>query len=354
MQQRVTYHILFWIAYLLFKTYLNFISSTWPDKDLIPPDVFVKMLEVQAIYLLIKIPMVYVLFAVAERYLNKKMSAIKSGIWIILLFSSSTFIFLVLNHYLVVAKIYKLKQESFAAALSFTSILYTLFLLLFIAGVALAIKLVRITIRQKEANQEMMKKKLETELQFLKSQTNPHFLFNTLNNIYALARKKSDDTADVVMKLSKLLRFMLYESQKLSIPVSTELAMITDYIKLEELRYNDRLTVSYKQSIDDPSRPIAPLLLLPFLENAFKHGTSETRFNSFININVTLKNSELLFIIENSIAEIPDTQLNHNIGLSNVSRQLELMYPEHSLEIDKGANRFMVTLTINLHSYAAV
>ena len=115
-----------------------------------------------------------------------------------------------------------------------------------------------------------MRKKLETELQFLKSQTNPHFLFNTLNNIYALARKKSDSTADAVMKLSKLLRFMLYESQKKFISITDEIQVLDDFIELEKIRYGEKLQLIFNKSIDNESHPIAPLILLPFVENAFK------------------------------------------------------------------------------------
>ncbi|MGB3528889.1 MAG: histidine kinase, partial [Saprospiraceae bacterium] len=199
-----------------------------------------------------------------------------------------------------------------------------------------------------------LRKKLETELQFLKSQTNPHFLFNTLNNIYALARKKSDATADVVMKLSKLLRFMLYESQKKYISISDEIQVLDDFIELEKIRYGEKLQLNFKKSIDNESHPIAPLILLPFVENAFKHGASESRFDPFINIDLKLDHSMLCFKIENSNSQDYATIKSENIGLNNIRRQLELLYPEHKLEIDNKNNTFSVSLKINLDKDASV
>jgi two-component system, LytTR family, sensor kinase len=224
----------------------------------------------------------------------------------------------------------------------------------FAGACAVAMKLLRMNWLSRVREKKLLQEKLETELKFLRTQTNPHFLFNTLNNIYALARKKSDDTADVVMKLSKLLRFMLYESRKERIPLSTEIRMIEDYIELEKIRYNERLTIRLEKDIDDCGHLIAPLLLLPFIENAFKHGASETRFDSYIHIRVELKGGQLKFCIENSKEESGDTTVTDNIGLSNVRRQLELMYQEHTLQVDNQKDRFAVHLTINLNNDATL
>lgn len=224
----------------------------------------------------------------------------------------------------------------------------------FVAACAVAMKFLRMSWLSRMREKKLLQEKLEAELKFLRTQTNPHFLFNTLNNIYALARKKSDHTADVVMKLSKLLRFMLYESRKERIPVSAELRMIEDYLELEKIRYNERLTIQFEKDIDDSAQQIAPLLLLPFIENAFKHGASETRFDSFINIRVQLVAGRLKFCIENSKEENGDTTVTDNIGLSNVRRQLELMYQEHTLQVDNQKDRFAVHLTINLNNDATL
>lgn len=224
----------------------------------------------------------------------------------------------------------------------------------FVAACAVAMKFLRMSWLSRTREKKLLQEKLEAELKFLRTQTNPHFLFNTLNNIYALARKKSDDTADVVMKLSKLLRFMLYESRKERIPVSAEIRMIEDYLELEKIRYNERLTIQFEKDIDDSAQQIAPLLLLPFIENAFKHGASETRFDSFIHIRVQLKAGQLQFCIENSKEENGETTVTDNIGLSNVRRQLELMYRDYHLQVDNQKDRFSVHLTINLNNDATL
>jgi len=222
----------------------------------------------------------------------------------------------------------------------------------FASGATIIVKQFQLQLAAKENEKNLIRDKLETELKFLRNQTNPHFLFNTLNNIYALARKKSDETADVVMKLSKLLRFMLYETKKEQIPISDEIRILDDYIELEKIRYNDRLTISFIREIDNENEPIAPLLLIPFVENAFKHGASESRFESFINLEMNLNNGILEFSIENTKEQNGKKVNDENIGLSNVRRQLELLYKEHEVSIQCEDAIFRVLLKINLRRYA--
>lgn len=222
----------------------------------------------------------------------------------------------------------------------------------FAAGVAIALRLARIQLAGKEREKNLLREKHSTELKYLRNQTNPHFLFNTLNNIYALARKKSDETAEVVMKLSKILRFMLYETSKDQIMLSQEIKMLDDYLELEKIRYNERLTITFDKDIDDESQPVSPLLLLPFVENAFKHGVSETRFDSYVYIALTLKNGLLTFTIENTKEDNGSDKVTDSIGLSNVRRQLQLMYAHHTLEVYSEPATFKVHLTINLNSHA--
>ena len=130
--------------------------------------------------------------------------------------------------------------------------------------------------------------------------------------------------------------------------------MLDDYIELEKLRYNGRLTINFLREIDDESEQISPLLLLPFVENAFKHGASESRFLSYIHIDMKLKNSILNFNIENTMEDIKKEHENENIGLSNVRRQLELMYKDYALDVQNNSAFFKVCLTINLKSHATI
>jgi LytS/YehU family sensor histidine kinase len=223
----------------------------------------------------------------------------------------------------------------------------------FASGAAIVIKQIRLQLTAKEIERNLTKEKLETELKYLRNQTNPHFLFNTLNNIYALTRKKSDDAPEAVMKLSKLLRFMLYESRKPLIRIGDELRMLDDYIELEQMRYNGRLTINFFREIDDENEQISPLLLLPFVENAFKHGASESRFQSYIHIDMQLQKNILHFSIENT-KESRENNSNGNIGLSNVRRQLELMYKDYEMQVQNQDTVFKVCLKLNLQSHAKI
>lgn len=204
----------------------------------------------------------------------------------------------------------------------------------------------------KETAQKLRIEKQEAELNYLKSQTNPHFLFNTLNNIYALARDKSDLAPKSILQLSKILRFMLYETNVDFIAIEQELKIMDDYISLEKLRYDESLTVNFNQIIEDMKQAIPPLLLIPLVENAFKHGVSETRNQPFVNIHLSVKAHQLLFVVKNS-TEVIDNQgiVKENIGLSNLRRQLELLYQEYNLSVFQGENDFTSTLKINLKSH---
>jgi LytS/YehU family sensor histidine kinase len=219
----------------------------------------------------------------------------------------------------------------------------------YVAGIAVGLKLFRKQILNLRNEKDLVKDKLETELKFLKNQINPHFLFNTLNNIYALARKKSDKTPEVVVRLSKLLRFMLYESAKESIPIAEEIRILEDYVQLEKIRHSNRLDICFEKEIDNYNQPIAPLILLPFIENAFKHGINETLDETSIEIKVELKDGHLAFVVKNSHEGEEGIPIVEKIGLSNVRRQLELMYHDFSLTTRSLAQTFIVDLNVNLN-----
>ncbi len=205
----------------------------------------------------------------------------------------------------------------------------------------------------KISTQQLQIEKQLAELNYLKSQTNPHFLFNTLNNIYSLARDKSDLAPESIMRLSKILRFMLYETSGNYISVEQEIKIISDYIALEKLRYDESLSINYNHNIEDMKQALPPLLLIPLVENAFKHGVSETRAKPFVDINLSINNRQLNFIVKNSV-ESPEEEspVIENIGLSNLRRQLELLYRDYSLEVKQKASVFTAHLKINLLSHA--
>ena len=204
----------------------------------------------------------------------------------------------------------------------------------------------------KQAAQQLRIEKQEAELNYLRSQTNPHFLFNTLNNIYSLARDKSDLAPESILRLSKILRFMLYETGGAYISIEQELKIIDDYIALEKLRYDESLHINLNHDVEDMKQAVPPLLLIPLVENAFKHGVSETRNQPFIDIHLSIKHRQLLFLVKNSTEAFPENlPVKENIGLSNLRRQLELLYSDFNLSTEQGSSVFTTTLKINLASH---
>jgi two-component system, LytTR family, sensor kinase len=207
-------------------------------------------------------------------------------------------------------------------------------------------------IKLKQAGQQLRIEKQAAELNYLRSQTNPHFLFNTLNNIYSLARDKSDLAPESILRLSKILRFMLYETGGAFISIEQELKIITDYIDLEKLRYDDSLHVNFNHDIEDMKQALPPLLLIPLVENAFKHGVSETRNQPFVNIHLSINKRQLAFVVKNSAESyVGEGSVKENIGLSNLRRQLELLYTDYDLSVQQGNSVFTAVLKINLASH---
>ena len=204
----------------------------------------------------------------------------------------------------------------------------------------------------KQAAQQLRIEKQAAELNYLKSQTNPHFLFNTLNNIYSLARDKSDLAPESILRLSKMLRFMLYETGGNYIAIEQELKIINDYIALEKLRYDESLRINFNHDIEDMKQAIPPLLLIPLVENAFKHGVSETRNQPFVEIHLSVSKRQLTFIVKNSSESLPgEGNVKENIGLSNLRRQLELLYKKYDLSVEQQKSVFIASLKIDLASH---
>jgi LytS/YehU family sensor histidine kinase len=207
-------------------------------------------------------------------------------------------------------------------------------------------------IKLKQATQQLRIEKQAAELNYLRSQTNPHFLFNTLNNIYSLTRDKSDLAPESILRLSKILRFMLYETSGAYIAIEHELKIIDDYIALEKLRYDESLRINFNYDIEDMKQALPPLLLIPLVENAFKHGVSETRSQPFVDIHLSINNRQLTFYVKNSSEGFGgEVGVKENIGLSNLRRQLELLYKDYDLSVTQSGPVFIAELKINLASH---
>lgn len=196
--------------------------------------------------------------------------------------------------------------------------------------------------------QQVEKEKLFLELNSLKTQINPHFLFNSLNSIYSQALAKSDQTPDTVLELSNLLRYMLYEVEEDRVPLVKEVEMLENYVELQKLRLEKGSSVEFIIEGELNGITIAPLLLFPLVENAFKHGMKDDPEQAFIDIHLTV-NSAIFFSIKNKSGQIDDMEKGKygGIGIENVKRRLELIYPNaHKLEILKTESEFHVKLTL--------
>lgn len=206
--------------------------------------------------------------------------------------------------------------------------------------------------RFKYEGQQLRLEKNQAELVFLKAQINPHFLFNTLNNIYSLSLYEPQLVSESILRLSKILRYMLYETGNEFITVDKEMKILNDYIDLEKLRYNESVTIDFKYDIENFPAMIPPLLLIPLIENAFKHGVSESRGKRFINIEFILQKQILHFSVKNSSdATSVNQKTTGNIGLPQLRRRLNLLYKEFDLFTEQKDSIFTAILKINLSSH---
>lgn len=200
-------------------------------------------------------------------------------------------------------------------------------------------------------NIELEKEKTELELNFLKAQINPHFFFNTLNNIYSLVEDKDEFAANIVLKLSDMMRYSLYEANHTRISLARELQFIRDYVKLEKIRHKEHVVIETDIDKIPEGLEITPLILITFVENAFKHGVNNTIEASWVRISASVENTALTFTVKNSKPSSPRKEtVQGGIGIVNVRRRLDLLYPErYQLTIHNEPSYYSVNLTIVLH-----
>jgi sensor histidine kinase YesM len=349
MSKRIFQHALFWLSFILLYAITKFLFAAPSAMALPPVERFLRIFLGEVVLFPWKIIPFYFLFYLLVPNYFKKRKYTK----FILSFVAIIIICLFGHRSLVSSVTYLVYGESTDFNVySLKRMLYTLLDILPAVGLAASVKLLIGSIATQEKEQALQKEKLESELNFLKAQTNPHFLFNTLNNLYGLARKNDTNTAPSILKLSNIMRYILYECSAPRIPIKNEIKIIEDYIQLEQLRYDERLNIDFNKNIDNEDAEIAPLILLPFVENAFKHGVSESRFNTFIHLDLELQNGQLKMQIQNSKDE-DDTPINSNgIGLRNVRRQLDLVYGQnYSLTISPEKETYTIELKIQLNHY---
>jgi two-component system, LytTR family, sensor kinase len=220
--------------------------------------------------------------------------------------------------------------------------------LILVAAISTGYGLLHYVVVQEKQQQEKQKEQLQAELSFLRSQISPHFIFNVLNSIVYLIRIKSDFAEPVTLKLSELMRYMLYESENAQIALEKEVSYLKNYIELQKVRFEEDVEIVFKTEGAAAMQRIEPMLLIPFVENAFKHGVGLV-MEPIIAIELKISEHALHFMVKNKIA--PETATNKDrssgIGLKNVQRRLELLYPEtHQLTIQNQEHWFEVTLDL--------
>ena len=207
----------------------------------------------------------------------------------------------------------------------------------------------QITQSYQQAAEQLEKEKLEAELKLLKSQINPHFLFNSLNSLYVLALNNSQRTPAMIHKLSELMSYMLYDSNQPEVLLEKEIEYIRNYIALEKIRYGDRIEITFNVYNQYEDLSIAPLLMLPFIENSFKHGVRNQLSNAWVFIELDIVDEEVVFKVENSKGP-KETERQGGIGLNNVMKRLDYLYPNrYSLTIFDEQDTYMVVLRIGLN-----
>ncbi len=230
---------------------------------------------------------------------------------------------------------------------------YLIFIELLFVGIASMIfTLITNIFKHQQEKRELQEQNLTSELKFLKSQIDPHFFFNTLNSLYALTLKKSESAPNTVLKLSEIMRYMLYECNGKTVSLDKEVQYVKNYLDLEKIRYGNELDIQVDIKGDTQGKSIMPLIFSPFIENSFKHGINTSVEDAYINIQMNINSDKLHFEIENSKGPITKNKstLSGGIGLNNVKRRLKLEYPnEHSLNITDTDNKYKIELDIKLN-----
>lgn len=221
------------------------------------------------------------------------------------------------------------------------------FTTILISGFSVGLRMSGKFIENEKKRKELEKEKLSSELAFLKNQVSPHFFFNTLNNIYSLTEINTKEAQNAILQLSKLMRYLLYESEKGDTSLSSEIAFMKNYIDLMKLRLSEKVTLTYAFPETYKDRTIPPLIFIPFIENAFKHGISY-REKSFIKIGLETEGNNLIFTCINSVFSKKEALPDKGIGLENARKRLSLLFPgKHTLKINENSQTFEVSLTIS-------
>jgi two-component system, LytTR family, sensor histidine kinase AlgZ len=334
-------HLSFWSVYLSFNVYqVSVFQRRWEDFD------WSKGIMVIAIQFILTVVIAYInYFYLLPRFLEKK-RWLPYILQFIVPFTLVIIARVVSQRYIIDGYTYQEKYFYSSTFIIQTAVI-TLFITIFIS----LLRFVSEWFEIEAIRQEVQTEKLTAELNFLKAQINPHFLFNTLNNLYYLAYSKSENTTEVISKLSQVMRYMIYDANYERVLLDKEIEYMQNYISLERLRLNNQIPISFTINGNTSGVEVAPLILITFLENAFKHGVTNTNASAWVNINIDVKGDVLHYTVENSKGKnaMEDNGGKSGIGLSNLKRRLELMYPDrHRLKVEDSADRYYIELQITL------
>lgn len=335
---RVLRHILFWIVYLgYFVIQASYLREN-PDYKMITTQLFLTMwVDVGATYFTVYFLMQ--LFLLRRKYFQ-------FGVWFLI----SAAIFVLAQRTILYYVTYPVFYPDAASKYTFWqfNFLYSFVNIYFIVGIFSAVKLFKFWFETQKIKAELENQNKTSELALLRSQINPHFLFNTLNNIDALVISDSEKASDAIIKLSEIMRYMLYESSDEKVPLEKEVNYLKSYISLQLLRLKDQEFAKFEIRGDLRGRKVAPMLFVPFVENAFKHGIKSVG-SPGIMIILTPEEDMIKFEVENFIHPDKNTEKDSSsgIGLNNVSRRLGLIYPGlHTLTAQEKGNKFRVELIL--------
>jgi two-component system, LytTR family, sensor kinase len=339
-RNRWLWHLVFWVSYVLFFTILygSFDNDYYRE--------FMVLIELLPFKIAVTYLMLYVF---VPKFLLRKKYFLFAIFFIITSITFGVPYRLISYYYLY--PIYWPEHAFSLHPLNVAKIIKSLVSIYTVTAIAILIKLIKLAFHNQQETNKLNSEKLEAELKFLKSQIHPHFLFNTLNNLYALTLKKDDKAPEIVLKLSELLDYMLYECNVPTIDIKREISHIENYIDLEKIRYGDRLKVDFINNGKLSDVKIAPMLILPFVENAFKHGASGEIESPWIKIDLSIDDKQLVLNVENSKetrAIVDDQGYTEGIGLKNVKRRLELLYKNnYKLDVVDKGKAYLVVLKLN-------
>lgn len=342
--ERLRRHLLYWFLWSAFFVTLN----NWTGKVIVFAGGVIELwqwIAFESVVLPIKIASTYTIaYGVMPRFLYRKQYWKFIGLTIIVLLLFSTLLYWtysIIVHPIILGDVehYKITQFTYKGVE-----------LIYFASIVAGIKFFQNYLYEQQRNQDLVREKVEAELKYLRNQVQPHFLFNTLNNIYGMVLSNDKNAGEAIVKLSSLLSFMLYEGNTKNITLAKEVEILDSFIELELLRYRRKLDFSFSKEKLSPELRIAPLLLLPFVENTFKHGPAKEEGRSSIDIQMETQQRILYFSIENTYQETTtvEERIQSGIGLKNIKKRLKLLYPgQHTLKISK-ADTFKVSLMIEL------